>query len=48
MLSLLFIDGAMLFAVFLPSLVSALHNLPDGYEDDAGFHYGTQAGRVAE
>jgi hypothetical protein len=48
MLSLLFIDSAMLFAVCLPSLASALYNLPDGYEDAGGFHYGTQAGSVAE
>jgi hypothetical protein len=42
MITLLFLDGAMFFAVCLPSLVSALHNVPDGYEDGHGFHYGTR------
>ena len=48
MLTLFFIDGAMLFAVWLPSLVSALHNVPDGYQDEHGFHDGTPASRLSE
>jgi len=42
----LLLTGALFLVDFASSFVLAIRNMPDGYEDELGFHYGVEPSRV--